>query len=288
MSHNTLLVDDGGDGLAYPPNQGRWGTASFTSRYVDAGTHVAVRGEFGDSYRPCPSSGRHPTVERAVRDLVYVRPALIALYDRVRVTRERFGVLWTAHGARPPLLGPSGFNVENNASRADVTFLVPAHARVTTQREPTSGGNGPWFNNEPSDRGSIRVTVASPVGTRTRTFLTFIYVGARSQTPPRVVRLTKAAGVDGGVVRERSSRRETVVAFVRDDAKGRARLEVPRASVNVVANLTPGASYAVTAVDRGERCVVTIAPAPDARSGRLATASGTLAYAFDRCNVVDE
>src|SRR4029077_15609290 len=57
-NHNTLLVDDGGRHLNYPPNQGVWGTTVRTTRFADDGVVAVAVGDIGEAYAPsCAEDG---------------------------------------------------------------------------------------------------------------------------------------------------------------------------------------------------------------------------------------
>jgi hypothetical protein len=282
MSHNTLLIDDGGQGLAYSPNQGRWGTAARTSRFHDAADHMAVRGDFADAYRPYPASGKQPTVEQAQRDLVFVRPGVVVVRDRVRVTSERFRVSWALHGGATPVTeGPSRLRIEQGSSRADVALLAPEGARFEMRREPTPSCDGPWCNNDPEQKGSVRVEAAAPPGTRDRTFLSVVAAGARTAPAVRIEAL-RGESVEGALVTDATQ--TTIVAFARDDAAQRLSWTSPMGARHVVAGLSPNGRYVLRNEARAGGCTVSlVSSAGDSSPSVLASAAGTVAFVVDRC-----
>jgi hypothetical protein len=283
MSHNTILVDDFGEGLAYPPNQGRWGTASRTTRFVDAGDYVAARGDFGDAYRPPPQSGRPVTVQAVVRDLVFARPGLLVIRDRVRVAKPTYGVAWALHGSAPLAIDATGsaFRIASGSSRADVVVLDPPNARAVMKAEPSPTGEGPWFNNEPADRRATRVEVSSPKGDTSRSFLVSIQVGALT-VPASAVTMVHGDGVVGALFAE--DRRARLVAFASEDAAEKSfSFEGPNLRADLLVGLKPGAGYSLRAERSRSECRIHVALAGSEESARRATSGGTLAYSVEEC-----
>jgi len=85
INHNTLLVDDEGRHLKYPPNQGVWGTNVHTTHFGDDGAVAVAVCDIGEAYAPsCAEDGcTKRSVESLVRSLVYVRPSLLVVSDRI-------------------------------------------------------------------------------------------------------------------------------------------------------------------------------------------------------------
>ncbi|HJZ86475.1 MAG TPA: heparinase II/III family protein, partial [Polyangia bacterium] len=98
INHNTLLIDDGGKHITYSPNQGVWGQTVVPARVDDDGQVVVVRGDFAAAYTPkCVEDGCvERSVHKALRQLVYVRPALLVLADQVALDEKDIGVTWIA------------------------------------------------------------------------------------------------------------------------------------------------------------------------------------------------
>ncbi len=277
MSHNSILVDDGGESLSYAPNQGRWGALSSVTRYEDVGDFVVARGDFGDSYAPAPDAGRRPSVLSAIRDLVFLRPGVILIHDDVEVAQPNYGVSIAFHGGSEPIVLPTSVTVRVGGSRAIATVLSPAGATLSRIAEPSPSGEGPWFGNDPAEKSASRVEIASPRGERRRVFVVAIDVGARTANPRRFI-----ATDDGRSVLVDDDEGARSVAFAED---GRASTLGPGARRDVVVGLAKGARYAVRAFTDGPKCRVTVRPSAAGEEGREASLAGTIAYRVSGCSI---
>jgi len=245
INHNTLLVDDGGDNLNYPPNQGVWGRQVKTTRFADDGLVSVAVGELGDAYAPkCIISGcRRRSVERLTRSFVFVRPALVLVEDQVELSNADYGVVWAAHVTQNPSLSGTRVSAVVGASRVDIQALAPAHAALAAPREPTPSGEGSHRLDQPWGP-MWRIEVTSPRGERQRRFLNVLTAGPAASEPPPVVELHGEA-LSGAFVR--TDQHAAAVLFAGSNAEGRVSL-TGSADTLVVVGLTPGKHYAL-AVD---------------------------------------
>jgi len=244
INHNTLLIDDGGRHLTYPPNQGVWGGDRVkTTRYADDGAVMLAVGDIGEAYAPkCARDGcRTRTVERALRSFVFVRPDVVVVDDRVTLDQADVKVIWAAHLTQPPALDGDLASAVVGASRVDVRTLEPSGARHTAPREPTPSGEGSHLANHTWGP-TFRLEVESPNGTRERGFLHVLSTAPASARPPEA-RVVTGEHLRGAVVR--GAARTLAVLFATDEGKGRAALGGPVEQV-VVAGLAPGRRYDVT------------------------------------------
>jgi len=274
INHNTLLIDDGGKPLTYPPNQGVWGGDRVkTTRFADEGTVVVAVGELGEAYAPqCAEDGcKARSVERFTRSFVYLRPSLLVIDDRVTLERPDYGVTWAAHLTREPTLNGELASAVIGASRVDVRTLAPQGARHAAPREPTPSGEGSHRANKPWGP-MWRLEIESPRGATERGFLHVASAGAASETPP-AARFLEGSGFRGARIETGGHRR--VVLFATADQL-RAPLGGPAEDV-VVAGLEPGRSYRI-GVERG----CTLSVAPDG-SGRRVGNGGFLRVSADGC-----
>ena len=277
INHNTLLIDDGGRHLNYPPNQGVWGGDRVkTTRFGDDGAVVVAVGEIGEAYAPsCAEDGcKARSVERATRSFVYVRPSLLVIDDRVELERADDGVTWALHLTRAPSLDGDLASAVVGSSRVDVRTLEPRSALRTAPREPTPSGEGSHRANKPWGP-MWRLEVQSPRGERRRGFLHVVSAGASDARPPAARALSgegfRGARVDG-------DGRSTVVILANSDDSLRVPLGAP-ADTLVVLNLTPGREYRV-AVEPG--CVLSVAKA-DGGDARRAGPGGFLRTSATGC-----
>jgi hypothetical protein len=258
MSHNSILVDDGAKHLNYPPNQGTWGRAMRTTRFYDDGAAVVVAGDLTDAYLPaCVEDGcSFRSVRAALRTMVYVRPATLVIDDRVTVDEGGFGVTWAAHvPVAAPRIDGTAASAIVGGSRVDVRTLLPADAKLSSRKEPTRIGDGPYRQNDPWGP-MWRLEVESPRGATARRFLHAITAGAASDSAPAATRL-EAPGLSG--VELAGPGRDDSVLFADRDARGRVEASQANRSV-VVAGLPPGTRYRITSANLGARCAIELIP----------------------------
>jgi hypothetical protein len=244
INHNTLLVDDGGRHLTYPPNQGVWGADRVrTTRFGDDGSVVVAVGELGEAYAPsCAEDGcKERSVQKLTRALVYVRPSLLVIDDRAVLERGDYGMTWAAHLTRAPALSGELASAVVGGSRVDIRTLEPREARHSAPREPTPSGEGSHRANKPWGT-LFRLEVESPRGERTRGFLHVISAGPAAAAAPLAERL---AGDNVRGARVDVDGKRTVVLFVGADGPARVTLGAPADTV-VVAGLVPDHEYRLT------------------------------------------
>jgi hypothetical protein len=268
INHNTLLIDDGGRHLTYPPNQGVWGGDRVkTARFGDDGKVMVAVGDIGEAYAPkCAREGcKTRSVERALRTFVYVRPSFLFVDDRVDVDEPDVKVTWAAHLTRQPTLDGDLASAVIGGSRVDVRTLEPAGAPHAAPREPTPSGEGSHRANKPWGP-MWRLEVESPTGLRARGFLHAISAGPASAAPP-VARALSGQHLRGATLRDGAA--SAGVLFAEPDARGDVALDGPLDDV-VVAGLTPGRRYRI---DVDASCRLSVAPTDDA-AATPATAGG--------------
>jgi hypothetical protein len=278
INHNTLLVDDRGRHLNYPPNQGVWGTKVRTTRFADDGVVAVAVGDLGEAYAPsCAEDGcTERTVTELVRTFVYLRPSTLVVDDRIVVDRPDVDVTWAAHLTRSPTVSGSLASAVIGASRVDVRTLEPEHADGVARHEPTPSGEGSHRANQPWGP-MWRLEIPSARGTRERGFLHVITADRAEATPPPSRRLSGTGLRGGGFT---VGGRRMAVLFADSDAGGTVALGDGAEQV-VVLGLTPGRRYRVT-VDAAASCLLAVAPASDA-AAPLATAGGFVRVGAKSC-----
>ena len=278
INHNTLLVDDGGRHMNYPPNQGVWGTKVRTTRFGDDGLVAVAVGDIGEAYAPsCAQDGcTKRSVEQLVRTFVFVRPSLVVVDDRVVLERAKTSVVWAAHTTTPPTVASSIASAVVGASRVDVRTLEPQNAEGSARREPTPSGEGSHRANHPWGP-MWRIEVASPRGSRERGFLHFITVD-RAEAAPAPSHLVSGEGLRGSI--GRVDERTTAVLFAPPSGEGHAALGAA-ADIVVIAGLAPGRRYRVS-VDPSPSCIVKISPTEDA-AAPAATSGGYVRVTAKQC-----
>ncbi|HEY4158055.1 MAG TPA: hypothetical protein VGM29_08155, partial [Polyangiaceae bacterium] len=276
VNHNCLLVDDGGENLNYPPNQGVWGASVKTTHFHDDGAVVAAVGELAEAYAPsCARDGcRKRSVERMTRTFLFVRPSLLAIDDQVLLERPEFGVTWAAHLTQNPKLNGELAGAVVGTSRVDIRTLEPQGASHAAPREPTPSGEGSHRLDQPWGP-MWRLEVTSPRGTRERSFLHFITSGPAAAEPPAWQNMA-GGGLRGGLARVDG--RSVAVLFAGPTGEGRATLG-SALDLLVIAGLVPGRHYGVT-LDAA--CALALGPASSG-ADLVATDGGFLRMTAARC-----
>jgi len=278
INHNTLLVDDGGRHLNYPPNQGVWGTKVRTTRFADDGVVAVAVGDIGEAYAPsCAEDGcTERSVRQMVRTFAFLRPSLLVLDDRVVLERPEYDVTWAAHVTTNPRVVVGLASAVVGQSRVDIRTLEPENAGAVAVREPSPSGEGSHRADHPWGP-MWRVEVPSPRGTRDRGFLHFITVDRANGDAP-AARSVSGEGMRGCVGAVEG--RRTAVLFT--DAKKGGRVALgDGADVVLVVGLEPGRRYKVS-VDPAASCLFEISPTNDA-SASAATAGGFVRVSATEC-----
>jgi hypothetical protein len=270
INHNTLLIDDRGKHLNYPPNQGVWGAKVKTTHFADDGQVLVAVGEIGEAYAPkCRSQGcTRGSVERITRSLVFVRPSLLVIDDDVLLSDGDYDVTWAAHLTVEPSHAGDSSSAVVGQSRVDIRTLLPVAAARRAPREPTPSGEGSHRLNQPWGP-MWRLEVASPKGEKQRRFLHFLGASAAAAAPP-VTRRVGDGALRGGVTRV--EQQSVAVVFADPEREARADLG-DKVDTLVVAGLTPGRRYEVRTED--PNCKLRVAPSAGA-NGVAASSGGFL------------
>jgi hypothetical protein len=278
INHNTLLVDDGGRHLNYPPNQGVWGTRVRTTRFADDGVAVVAVGDIGEAYAPsCAEDGcTQRSVQQIIRTFAFIRPSLLVLDDRVVLERPEYDVTWAAHVTTTPKVTGALASAVTGQSRVDIRTLEPENAEGVAVREPTPSGEGSHRADHPWGP-MWRIEVPSPRGARERGFLQFITVDRANATAP-VARRLSGDGMRGcaGTVEGR----RLAVLFADPQKGGRVPLS-DAADLVLVLGLQPGRRYKVS-VNPGASCLFELAPTNDALAP-VATDGGFIRASATEC-----
>lgn len=271
INHNSLLIDDGGQFLSYTPNQGVWGYGVSTTRFA-ADDHVVVAvGDITDAYDPgCVRSGcKKRAVKSVVRTLVYVRPNLLVIRDRVTLSDPRFGATWIAHALAPFDVADGRFAVTRGDSRAWGQILSPAGATPIMRKEPTTAEDYIYLRNTPFTD-MWRVDIASPRGESEREFLVWMTAAAKGAERPKAARV-RGKGLAGGIGKLGGG--HAAVLFAESDRGGHIALPISAERV-VIVGLEPGSHYGAVASKTATGCRIEITRAGNGK--HLASAGGTL------------
>jgi hypothetical protein len=120
----TFPSDDGVGRSDWATNPGRWERGDITA-YTANPDFVYVRGDGTAAYAPSK-------VSAFVRELLFVRPRLVVVFDRVVSTNPRFEKTWLLHTVDEPRLAPDGawFEVTEGAGRLFGVPILPGARRL--------------------------------------------------------------------------------------------------------------------------------------------------------------
>lgn len=281
INHNTLLVDDRGSSLDYSPNQGAWGLDSQIVRYVDADDYVYAEGDFTDAYRPAKLQwGAKRSVLRAERALLFVRPGVVVVYDRVRVADPTFGVTWAAHSLSEPKLTGNSLIVRKGASLLDIKPLLPKNikTRIIAEPEQVKNAKSPYQVNA-TWAPSFRIELGAPRGEEVR-FLTVAQTGGIGFQPQNADTI-EAKDVDGVVVGQ--GKGSVAIVFPRKETTPPTlgTWQMKKAEQLIVIGLVPGHRYRVVSNAIQSGCSLELKPG----EGKIADEGGTLLVKMEGCVV---
>jgi hypothetical protein len=112
--HNLVRLVQGGTTVKQV-----WNASCALEALSEGPDHVHARAAVTGSYR-----GR-AGVERVERDIVFLKPDVVVVYDRL-VTAPSMQRIWTMNLPGAPTLEPDGFSYSNGKSRMKVLRVVPA------------------------------------------------------------------------------------------------------------------------------------------------------------------
>ena len=268
MSHNSLLIDDHKENDRWSPNQGVWGKQAGLPRSEDANGIVYAEADFGSAYNPQDYPDDHPerTVLRAEREMIFSRSPLsgahgasarMALYDRVTLSKPKYGVTWEMHTSVVPAVTANVATAIVGKSEVVVTSLVPV-AKTAQLREPTVHIENMFEQNDVADGiNSTRTEEESARGTTERRFLHVMAIGAAGDAMPAAVHID-GEGVEGAAIDG-----EAYLFPIAGPQKAAAAIgwKAPmNAGRHVMTGLVPGAKYGATAAKEGDLCHVSLKP----------------------------
>ena len=149
-------------------------------------THPAFDYAAGDM----TSAWRSDEVDEAYRQIVFVRPGCVVVYDRLRMRRDGLPTRWLAATRGSATVGASGFSTESGASVLHGQVLLPEEAKldVANTRDFGESISMNVVVIEPRRKGSVAE------------YLVVMETGPRERTDPSVsARLSQAAQTHIGV-----------------------------------------------------------------------------------------
>ncbi|MFO0571991.1 MAG: heparinase II/III family protein [Polyangiaceae bacterium] len=277
INHNTVLVDDGGRHMNYPPNQGVWGRDVRTLRFADDGVVVLALGDLTGAYLPtCATEGcRARSVEKLLRTFVFARPSLVVVDDRIELERADFATTFALHVIEMPNVSGSGVSARRGRSRVDLEVLEPAAPEIGVVDEPSPSRSGP--HEKSSTWAKLhRIEVRSPRGLARRGFSVFARA-VEHDAPARGVERVQGRGLRGGVAWNGAER---VAVLFAESANARAELPSDTTTV-VLVGLEPGRSHRAE-WKRDTDCALSLELGPG-EPGTAANAGGFIRFAVPTC-----
>jgi len=117
---NTIIVNDNGDGLQrYPYSMGYWyGSPGVTvTAYEASGNHVYMAGNYAAAYSPANAPGSGGPVSELTREVVYLQPNYVVVYDRVTTLKDTYAKQQRWHFLNAPTVTGNSFAETVGSSR---------------------------------------------------------------------------------------------------------------------------------------------------------------------------
>lgn len=177
-----------------------------------------------------------PKLREATRQLVYLRPDLLLVFDRVEATDPRFERRVAFHALSTPVISTEGVaSVQRGGGRLIVRTLLPGGARRAVIEGFRVGTDElPSLSSGSEGRGA-RLEVSSTAGAQREVFLHLLQIADGSSPPPPATTLIDEASRVGVRLRDEGSGREITVTFSRESDLGGSIQVVSREGMTVYA-----------------------------------------------------
>jgi len=223
IAHNTITVYDPGEdtfgGYANDGGQRRPSHESYPRNcddlddpQYDRGRMVEAKDYDGFTYALGDATAAYSAdkVSQFTREVVYCKPDVFLILDRVTSTSPSFKKRWLLHSVNQPEVDGSTSVIENGDSKLFVKTLLPAEHDIVTVGGPghefdVNGMNYPPPDGATSDSGSWRIEVSPRNDSALDLFLHVLYVADATATVMPEVELILSddvigANIDGRVV----------------------------------------------------------------------------------------
>ena len=204
VAHNTVTVFDPGetsfgpyvnDGGQLPVN-----SYDYPVHYGDATSPESFRGEivaYSDTERYTYVKGdataaySSSKLELFTREIVYLKPDVFVVLDRVRAASPAFTKRWLLHSFNEPAVSGNSATITEGDSRLSVTSLLPPAAAISKVGGPgrefeVNGTNYPPAGGWEKEMGAWRIEIAPQSSEEEHVFLTVLEVGAAASQPADV------------------------------------------------------------------------------------------------------
>ncbi len=223
VAHNTITVfdpneatfgsysNDGGQRRpsheSYPTQCGDLDLPQFDRgtivAFEDADNFTYMKGDATAAYSP-------EKVSQFTREVVYLKPDLFVVLDRVTATSASFKKRWLLHSINEPQVSGNTTVVQQGDSKLFIKTLLPTPFEIVKvggsgHQFEVNGVNYPPSGDVPSDAGAWRIEVSPSTSSAENLFLHVLYVAGASVTSMPDVSLVESdevvgAEIDGHVV----------------------------------------------------------------------------------------
>jgi hypothetical protein len=202
VAHNTVTIYDPSESTfgSYANDGGQIMPKELPTRFGDASGPEYYRGEVeafkdteaftymkGDATEAYSSS----KVELFTREIVYLKPDVFVILDRVKATSPSFTKRWLLHSVNQPAVSGNTATITNGSSKLVVTSVLPADASIarvggTGHEFDTNGANYPPSQGWTEDMGAWRLEITPGANAAEHLFLTVLCVAGVSAATPDV------------------------------------------------------------------------------------------------------
>jgi heparin/heparan-sulfate lyase len=156
-----------------------------------------VKGDATAAYSPAK-------VSLFTREMVYLKPDIFVVFDRVTATSASYKKRWLLHSVNEPTVSGDTVTVQEGSSRLFVKSLLPAPRTITKvggsgHQFDVNGTNYPPSQTVTPDMGAWRFEVSPTVDAQEHQFLHVLYVcgsGTSSMPEARLVEGEAMVGVE--------------------------------------------------------------------------------------------
>lgn len=267
--HNTILIDTKGDFPFSLDGKSRPGQsmcltcaqAVSINSFSDDGSTLYLRADVTAAYsspwwRTTPDPGTNNPATSVKRNMVYLRPGYVVIYDSVALKKDTYQPQTTLHTLNAPSISTDTFSATTGSSKVLGKTLLPSGASYATVAESNSWNDQDGNRNNYGINVAGRIQVASPTvsGKLSHSFLQVLYATSSAGTMPTVTRLSSADGnttsnMVGAYVQDAFT--PTVVLFSSAsngaDVSGSVTYTTPSAAArHVLVNMPPNTKYKIT------------------------------------------
>lgn len=181
-------------------NRAQFDTANIVRAYDD-GEVTYIQSDLTAAYNSTDytSPTNAAKVESVLRELVYIRPGTVLVYDRVETLSVDFTALQTFHFNSRPQFNGTTWTMRDGSSALYVQHLVPEAQIRPVEGYITAGQLIESRAGQPRS-GWYRLDIYPPAPTETPWFLTTFVVTANTAPPPLVAALIVGDGMRGTVL----------------------------------------------------------------------------------------